>query len=167
MSHLRSVALVAALCAACTSNEHRRAVPSEPTLDQSFVDGGQFAAAEFGTEPSGDPPPAWVDNPAELDPDIPQSVSNCDLINYPFPATVHVYLHPDAVCRQREWGNSGIVRQQGRRLHVTSLPKCSGGPGDIAEIRLCKVGWANQQTTWGKAGPLGCIGIKIVPTCEA
>jgi len=39
--------------------------------------------------------------------------------------------------------------------------------GDITEIRLCKHGWENQQTTWGKAGPLGCIGVTVTPTCES
>src|SRR6266513_4374121 len=117
MSHLKFVALAAALCCACTSSERRSAAPSEPTLAAPSGDFASFAAAVNGTEPSGDPPPAWINNPAELGPEFPQSASNCDFVEFPFPAAVQPYLHPYAACRERAWGGSGIHRQQGRGLH--------------------------------------------------
>ena len=162
-SRLRLLVLAAACAtlASCDSSAN----PAEPTGAQHTVDVATLTSWDVA-QPDGDPPPAWIDNPVSLGPDMPQSASNCDLVTFPFPATVQPYRHPDAVCRQREWGSSGIVRQQGRGLHVTTLPKCNGQPGDITEIRLCKIGWANQQTTWGKAGPLGCVAITLSSTCE-
>ena len=160
----RSVLALAIICCAAVACERAASTPAEPTL--AAITATPPVNFDVGN-PEGDPPQAWVDNPTEIGPDVPQSASNCDLVNYPFPATLQAYYHPNAVCRQKEWGNSGIIRQQGHDLHVTTLPKCNGGPGDIAEIRLCKHGWENQQTTWGKAGPLGCIGVTVTPTCES
>jgi hypothetical protein len=108
-----------------------------------------------------------VYHPAALDPGFLQADSNRDLVTFPFPAAVSVYVHPTAACQEKASGVSGIHRQQGRDLHVSSLKGCGGGPGDIAEIRLCKLGWANTTTPYGPAGPNACVGLKVVPTCHA
>jgi hypothetical protein len=165
MPRARLLALATACCIAA-SCDRPSATPSEPTVLAQTPDAVLPSATSDLLAPGVYPPQAWVDNPAELGPEVPQSASNCDLVTFPFPPSVDVYRHPNAVCREREWGSSGIVRQQGHDIHVASLPKCNGLPGDIKEIRLCKVGWALQQTPWGKAGPLGCIGVTVTPTCE-
>jgi hypothetical protein len=84
-----------------------------------------------------------------------------------WPATIPKWdFHPTAACLQRQWANSGIYRQQGRDIHVTSLPNlCGGQQGDINEIRLCSLAWKKRQTPWGLAGGAGCIGVKVEATC--
>ncbi len=112
------------------------------------------------------PPDGWIFSPAELDPNIPQSTSNCDFTMFGLAPTIPKWdEHPTAACRQKQWGHSGIYRQQARDIHVTSLPKMCGGPGDIDEIRLCSLAWVQRQTPWGLAGGAGCIVVKLETTC--
>ena len=113
------------------------------------------------------PPDDWVFSPAELDPDIPQSTSNCDFTMFGLAPTIPKWdFHPTAACRQRQWGQSGLYRQQARDIHVTSLPKlCGGASGDIDEIRLCALSWKNKPTPYGLAGGAGCIVVKLETTC--
>jgi hypothetical protein len=155
-----------AVCCACASPDPTVVGPAEQPPDAALqADPGAFASLAELTRPAGDPPAGWVNDPAELGPDFPQRASNCDLVTFPFPAAVQPYVHPAAACRQREWGHSGIVRQQGRDLHVTTLRVCDGAPGDITEIRLCNLEWKSRPTTWGMAGPSGCVAIEVSPTC--
>lgn len=112
------------------------------------------------------PPDDWVFSPAELDPEIPQSTSNCDFMLFGLAPTIPQWdLHPTAACRQRQWGQSGIYRQQARDIHVTSLPNRCGGPGDIDEIRLCALAWVRRPTPYGLAGGAGCIVVKLEVRC--
>jgi hypothetical protein len=74
-------------------------------------------------------------------------------------------FHPTAACRERQWGQSGIYRQQARDIHVTSLPNRCGGPGDIDEIRLCSLAWKSRPTPYGLAGTAGCIVVQLEVTC--
>jgi len=166
---LASSTALLALCGACATGEHSDVLPSEPPdiassriivspapsdssgsseLSSSLLALLALSSDASVSHPTGDPPEGWVAEPTELAPDYPQSASSCDLVTFPFPAVVKPYLHPTAACQQRDWGNSGIVRQQGRDLHVTSLKACGGGPGDITEIRLCAL--ACERTAVGR-----------------
>lgn len=112
------------------------------------------------------PPQAWIDSPAELAPAFPQKNSDCDFTMFGLAPTIPQWdLHPTAACQQRQWGNSGVYRQQARDIHVTSLPKRCGGPGDIDEIRLCSLAWVNKPTPFGAAGAAGCVVVKLEVTC--
>src|SRR5262245_58107412 len=70
----------------------------------------------------------WVFLPADLDPNIPQSTSNCDFTMFGLAPTIPQWdLHPSAACREKQWGQSGIYRQQARDIHVTGFPRrCNG-----------------------------------------
>jgi hypothetical protein len=112
------------------------------------------------------PPPGWINAPAELAPDFPQANSDCDFVMFGLAPTIPKWdFHATAACQQRQWGNSGIYRQQARDIHVTSLPKMCGGPGDIDEIRLCSLAWKNTPTPFGLAGGAGCVVVKLEVTC--
>jgi hypothetical protein len=112
------------------------------------------------------PPDDWVFSPAELSVDFPHDASNCDFTMFGVPPTIPQWdFHPTAACRQRQWGQSGIYRQQARQIHVTNLPKLCGGPGDIDEIRICALAWKNKPTPYGLAGGAGCAIVKLETTC--
>lgn len=115
------------------------------------------------TDPDQCPPRAWVESPAELPPGI--TVKNSDCTLFPFPARFDWDRHPTAGCSQKEWGNSGIYRQQARELHVTVLNACAGAQGDLDEIRLCSDAWKSRPTPYGSAGAAGCVIIWIEVTC--
>jgi hypothetical protein len=112
------------------------------------------------------PPDAWVFSPEDLVPEFPQSSSNCDFVMFGLPPTIPQWdFHPTAACRERQWGSSGIYRQEARDIHVTNLPLRCGGPGDIDEIRLCSLAWKNLPTPYGAAGSAGCVVVKLEVTC--
>jgi hypothetical protein len=146
----------------------------DPTIARPPISPQRFALADNGAPTDADclidlsacPPNDWVFSPAELDPNIPQSTSNCDFVMFGLAPTIPKWdFHPTAACRQRQWGQSGIYRQQARDIHVTSLPKRCGGPGDIDEIRLCSLAWVNRPTPYGLAGDAGCVVVKLEVTC--
>ena len=151
--------------AACGADE-RRLDPTAPSMSAS-LDKSDLPKDEACLLNKDDcPPDGWIFDPAELDPDVLQAESNCDFTMFGLAPTIPKWdLHPTAACLQRHWGNSGIYRQQARDIHVTSLPKLCGGPGDIDEIRLCSLSWKNRPTPWGLAGGAGCIVVKLETTC--
>src|SRR5262245_35884957 len=128
---------------------------SAPTAEGCLVDASEC------------PPDDWVFLPADLDPNIPQSTSNCDFTMFGLAPTIPQWdLHPSAACREKQWGQSGIYRQQARDIHVTTFPvRCAGASGDIDEIRLCALSWVNRRTPYGLAGGAGCIVVKLEVTC--
>ena len=160
---------VMAMLAACGSERRIDPMaPLNPIASSGLAVSKSNAPTDVGclVDVSDCPPDEWVYSPAELDPAIPQSTSNCDFIMFGLAPTIPKWdLHPTAACRQRQWGNSGIYRQQARDIHVTSLPKLCGGPGDIDEIRLCSLAWVKATTPYGLAGGAGCIVVKLETTC--
>jgi hypothetical protein len=156
------------MLAACGSNEGR----SDPTTPREFAFAPALRESNAPTDEaclldaSSCPPNDWIFSPAELEPNIPQSTSNCDFVMFGLAPTIPKWdLHPTAACRQRQWGQSGIYRQQARDIHVTSLPNRCGSPGDIDEIRICSLAWKNKPTPLGLAGGAGCVVVKLEVTC--
>ena len=151
--------------AACGADERRidlTAPSRSASLDKSVVPKDEACLLSIDDCP----PDGWIFEPAELEPEVLQDESNCDFTMFGRAPTIPKWdLHPTAACLQRHWGNSGIYRQQARDIHVTSLPKRCGGPGDINEIRLCSLAWVNKPTPWGLAGGAGCIVVKLEVTC--
>ena len=150
--------------AACGAGERR----PDPTAPNVLAVHASAAPTAEGCllDTSDCPPDAWVFSPAELGLDFPHDASNCDFTMFGLAPTIPQWdFHPTAACRQRQWGESGIYRQQARDIHVTSLPKRCGGPGDIDEIRLCSLAWVNTPTPFGPAGAAGCVVVKLEVTC--
>jgi hypothetical protein len=158
--------LLLGILAACSTDARR----SSPTAPYTIALHASAAPTAGGCllDPSDCPPQAWIDSPAELAPDFPQANSNCDFTMFGLAATIPQWdYRPTAACQQRQWGNSGIYRQQARDIYVTSLPKLCGGPGDIDEIRLCSLAWKSRPTPFGLAGSAGCVVVKLETTCGA
>ena len=156
--------LLVVMLAACRAESRR----SSPTSTSDVAVLASEAPTDVGclVDPSDCPPDEWVFSPAELEPHIPPATSNCDFTMFGLAPTIPKWdFHPTAACRQRQWGKSGIYRQQARDIHVTSLPKLCGGPGDIDEIRLCSLAWKNKPTPFGLGGGAGCVVVKLETTC--
>ena len=166
MSRTGALILLVAV-AACSAGDRRPG----PTAPYALGIHASHAPTAEGcrVDASDCPPDDWVSSPAELSVDFPHDASNCDFTMFGLPATIPQWdFHPTAACRQRQWGESGIYRQEARQIHVTSLPAlCAGGPGDIDEIRLCSLAWKRAQTPYGLAGGAGCAIIKVEATCGA
>lgn len=151
------------MLAAC-STDPRRPDPTAPYALAAYASAAPTAEGCL-VDASECPPDAWVFSPAELD-NFPHDASNCDFTMFGLAPTIPQWdFHPTAACRERQWGQSGIYRQQARDIHVTSLPKLCGGPGDIDEIRLCSLAWVNRPTPYGLAGAAGCIVVQLEVTC--
>jgi hypothetical protein len=162
MSRIGLLTLIAML-AACGTDPRR----SDPTAPNALAVHASAAPTAEGCllDPSECPPDAWVFSPAELD-NFPHDASNCDFTMFGLAPTIPQWdFHPTAACRERQWGQSGIYRQQARDIHVTSLPKLCGGPGDIDEIRLCSLAWVNRPTPYGFAAGAGGIVVQLEVTC--
>jgi hypothetical protein len=156
--------LLVVMLAACSA-ESRRSSPTSPS-DVAVLASETPTDVGCLVDPSDCPPDEWVFSPAELEPHIPPATSNCDFTMFGLAPTIPKWdFHPTAACRQRQWGKSGIYRQQARDIHVTSLPKLCGGPGDIDEIRLCSLAWKNKPTPFGLGGGAGCVVVKLETTC--
>jgi len=156
--------IMTVMVAACGPGDRRAA----PTAPPAFVLNESAAPTDAGCllDATQCPPDDWVFSPAELDPDFPHDASNCDWTMFGTPPTIPQWdFHPTAACRQRQWGQSGIYRQQARQIHVTNLPNRCGGPGDIDEIRICSLAWKNKPTPFGAAGGAGCAVVKLEVTC--
>ena len=153
------------MLAACGSGERR----SEPTAPRGLAAKVSEAPTDAACllDRSDCPPDDWVFSPEELDPDFPHDASNCDFTMFGLASTIPQWdFHPTAACRQRQWGQSGIYRQQGGDIHVISLPRfCGGAPGDIDMIRLCSIAWKNKPTPFGLALGAGCVLVKVEATC--
>lgn len=110
--------------------------------------------------PAGFPPDDWVFLPAELGPGFTQW--EC---TFPFPPTLNPRGGPNAACQEKQWGESGIFREQIRDLDIISFGDCGGGVAHFDEIRVCSKAWIdNPSTPWGEAGPLGCVRVNRLPT---
>jgi hypothetical protein len=155
--HAAALVVLGAIALGGCSDTARPTDPIAPTLSQAPTAEGCL------TDVSDCPPQAWVDDPTVLPAGITVDNSSCTL--FPFPPTITWDLHPTAGCQQKEWGASGIYRQQARDLHVGSLRACAGTQGDIDEIRLCSSAWVNRSTPFGPAGGAGCVVTWIEVTC--
>jgi hypothetical protein len=150
--------------AGCSTTGERRIDPTAPHAlgvhaTAATAEGCMLDASEC-------PPDAWVFSPSELEPNIPHDASNCDFTMFGLTPTIPQWdFHPTAACRERQWGQSGIYRQQARDIHVTNLPNRCGGPGDIDEIRICALAWKNKPTPYGMAGGAGCIVVQLAVRC--
>ena len=156
--------LILVALAACSTGDRE----SSPTAPHSLAFNASAAPTAGGCllDVGDCPPEAWVFAPDVLEPHFPQDASNCDFTMFGLAATIPQWdLHPTAACRQRQWGQSGIYWQLFKDVHVTSLPRLCGGPGDIDEIRLCSLDWVSKTTPYGPAGSAGCVVVKLETTC--
>ena len=140
-----SMALVLSL-AACSS-------PTSPLEGSGSAGSGSLKAGE-GT-------PAWVLQPEALPPGL-QGQNNCT-----FAEPGQWDAHPEGGCWERP-GPDGWSRQQSNSIHFDSLPRCGGGPGDVSQIRVCKLGSEGEISPCDgtETGPLGCALCVRVVTCH-
>ena len=142
-----ALALVVSL-AACTN-------PTSP-LEGTTTGNGQSASpkAEGGI-------PAWVAHPEVL-PAGHQGKNNCT-----FGSGGQWDAHPEGGCWEHP-GPDGWTREQRNANHFESLAACGGGPGDVAQIRVCRLGGEDQISPCDGAttGPLGCAVCVNTVTCH-
>ena len=131
---------------------------SSPTSPLEGVTGTE-GSASLKAAPEGIP--AWVLEPEALPAGL-QGQSNCT-----FPAEGQWDVHPDGGCWERP-GPDQWIRQQSNRNHVDSLPRCGGGAGDVALVRVCRQGSEDEISPCDGAptGPLGCALCVRVVTCH-
>ena len=105
--------------------------------------------------------PAWVAHPEVL-PAGHQGQSNCT-----FGSAGQWDAHPEGGCWEHP-GPDGWTREQRNANHFESLGACGGGPGDAAQIRVCRVSDGDQVSpcNGNPTGPLGCAVCVSVVTCH-
>jgi hypothetical protein len=101
------------------------------------------------------PPDGWVFHPAQL----PRGFDKYECI-FGHSANISTTLGPNVACQSKEWGRSGIYREQARDLVAVgpNAQALCGGPAHFDVIRICSEAFIDApETPWGEAGPLGCV----------
>lgn len=129
---------------------------SSPTSPLEGTGGSDRTASLKAHEPG---IPAWVLNPQALPAGL-QGRNNCT-----FEEPGRWDAHPEGGCWERP-GPDGWTRHQSNAIHFDSLPRCGGGPGDVAQIRVCQSGQEFQDSPCGETGERGCALCVRVVTCH-
>ena len=106
--------------------------------------------------------PAWVLEPEALPAGL-QGQSKCT-----FGFAGQWDAHPEGGCWERP-GPDQWIRQQANLLHNESLNLCGGGPGDVAQIRVCNADVGEDVVSpcdGAVTGPRGCALCVRVVTCH-
>ena len=101
------------------------------------------------------PPDGWVFHPAQL----PPGFTKFECI-FGHSANISSTLGPNVACQSKQWGQSGIFREQARDLVALGpvAQDLCGGPAHFDVTRLCSEAWIDApDTPWGDAGGFGCV----------
>lgn len=101
--------------------------------------------------------PDWITKPEE----VPAGLEG--FFNCTFSIASNTFFEEDGTCWERR-GPEGFFREQIKRLHVSSLPACAGGPGHLEAIRICRL--PLEETPCGITGPNACALCVRNPTCD-
>jgi hypothetical protein len=141
-----ALALVALAVNACSDSTSPR--PTAPPAD--------LATVKTHTHPQGYPPDGWVFHPKQL-----AAAFTKFECTFAFPDGVDPRGGPHSACQEKQWGQSGIYREQVRDMLVPDVPSdvCAERVAHFDEIRICNRAWIDQPVTtpWGDTGPKGCV----------
>lgn len=143
-----ALAIGALLVGACSESQSPLPTASSASLAKAPPKAFQGARPDF-------PPDGWVFHPAQLPPGFTRF--EC---TFGHSANISSTLGPDVACQSRQWGHSGIFREQARDLVALgpAAQELCGGPAHFDVIRLCSEAWiASPETPWGEAGGFGCV----------
>jgi len=162
------LSLLVSICAACQASD-----PVAPPPPAVRHDVQEALADEFAPAANPVDLPDWL-QPADLaDGRNPGGFNNCTFgFRFGDP-----FAHPDAICWERPTGHrdgqggAEIIREQFRRIHISSLVQCGFGEADIEGLRIGLRDDAGRpmigvSTVCGVTGPMGtafCLPTKV--TC--